>query len=339
MIEQHQRIVLPAPRVRSLCWHGDELVDWVGGGTRYFLDGSTVRGGVNFAYRFDAAAVSPSGRYVVIYERLGTKGIVWDAEAGRLLRELNRSFYHAHAYEYPVALLALPDGREIVAHCPDEYNRLQLDDLATGERLSGRETKSPDFFHSRLSISPSGAWLLSAGWVWHPFDSLCLYRIADVLARPEALDDWHGWGESVPTHDGPVSSAAFLEPDLLLMSSAKDGDNLGNEDPDALCLRPGTVAVYNLAERRYISIGPLEDEAGTLMPLGADHVIGFYDHPKLIHLPTGRVLHRWPDLKTGHQNSSILLGQQDPLPPLALDPTRRRFAVADDETITVVIFR
>jgi hypothetical protein len=52
-------------------------------------------------------------------------------------------------------LLALPDGREIVAHCPEDYNRLQLDDLATGERLSGRETKSPDFF-TRACHQPFG---------------------------------------------------------------------------------------------------------------------------------------------------------------------------------------
>jgi hypothetical protein len=52
-----------------------------------------------------------------------------------------------------------------------------------------------------------------------------------VLARPEALDDWHGWGESVPTHDGPVSSAAFLEPDLLLLSSAKERRQFGQRGP------------------------------------------------------------------------------------------------------------
>jgi hypothetical protein len=67
---------IPAQGIRSLVWHGDALVDWVAGGKCYQLDGTVIPRHVNYAYRFDAACLSPSGRYAVIYERLGTKGLV-----------------------------------------------------------------------------------------------------------------------------------------------------------------------------------------------------------------------------------------------------------------------
>ncbi|TGU36522.1 hypothetical protein EN795_36765, partial [bacterium M00.F.Ca.ET.152.01.1.1] len=65
-----------ATGIKSLCWRGDELVDWVGGGRSFAADGTERDPSVNYAYRFDAATASPDGRYAVIYERLGTKGLL-----------------------------------------------------------------------------------------------------------------------------------------------------------------------------------------------------------------------------------------------------------------------
>jgi hypothetical protein len=54
--------------------------------------------------------MSPSGEFAVIYTRLGTKGLV--LHRGKIIREINRSFYHADVYEYPIGLAALKNGRE-----------------------------------------------------------------------------------------------------------------------------------------------------------------------------------------------------------------------------------
>src|SRR5262245_16140267 len=108
-------ITAPHRSVRSLVWRGDELVDWVAGGRAFLLDGSTRERAVGYSYRFDAATASPSGRDAVIYERLGTKGLL--LREGNIVRELNRSFYHANVYEYPVCLFNLSSGREVIAHC------------------------------------------------------------------------------------------------------------------------------------------------------------------------------------------------------------------------------
>src|SRR5882672_5196828 len=157
-----------ATGIRSLCWRGDELVDWVGGGRAFALDGSERRARINDAYRFDAATASADGRFAVIYERLGTEALL--LHDGKILRQLNRDFYRAYAFEYPVVLFNEPGGRLLLAHCPTSYCRIELEDAETGQPLVvSTERKPTDFFHSRLQASPQGKRVLSAGWVWSPW--------------------------------------------------------------------------------------------------------------------------------------------------------------------------
>ncbi|MFE4633331.1 hypothetical protein ACFRJ1_08100 [Streptomyces sp. NPDC056773] len=137
---------------RSLRWDGEELVDAVGGFRRWTPDGAEHSGGFRYAHEYDRAAHSPSGRWTVIYTERGTKALLLDGE--RIARELSRSRYQAKAYDYPVALGTLPDGREVLVHCPDEYNVLQIEDAATGERLTAVAREPRDFFHSRLASKP-----------------------------------------------------------------------------------------------------------------------------------------------------------------------------------------
>ena len=89
-----------------MAWDGDELVDWVGGGTRYSLDGSATRARVNWAYDFDRATTLPNSDWAIIYKELGTKALV--LRAGEFVRELNRSFYEAHVLRLPCVPSAGP---------------------------------------------------------------------------------------------------------------------------------------------------------------------------------------------------------------------------------------
>jgi hypothetical protein len=82
----------------------------------------------------------------------------------------------------------------------------------------------------------------------------------------------------------------------------------------------------------------LDEPPGRMMPLGRDHVVAFYRHPRLISLRTGRVLHSFSDLPTGLQAGPIARGITERLPPIALDTDHHRFAVAVDKAITVVTF-
>ena len=331
-MQEIRRFVIPVKNVRSLCWQQDTLVDWVGGGDQYNLDGTTHRAYINWAYRFDRAIVSPGGLIQVLYEAGGTKGIV--LKDGKFVREINRSFYHAHVYEYPVALLVLPNGRVALVHCPEEYNKLEIEDAESGERLTGRKSEPIDFFHSRFSVSGDGKYLMSAGWIWHPLDAVMIYDVAQILAKPECLDretDWDLVASMTEIHD-----AAFAKNDTAIFASAdvyKEENEEEEERSDSL-LRPDQLGHYSLSEKRFLTIASIEEPLGTLMPTG-DYVVGFYEHPKLMEVATGKIVARWPDLKTGSQNSSIN-NRLDKVPPLALDSANGRFAVAGADQITII---
>jgi hypothetical protein len=140
-------VAIAAQRVQSLAWQEDHLIDWAGRHVIFHSNGTSERVYTSYGRCFDSAAVSPSGECAVIYERLGTKGLI--IRNGQLLREINRSYYCSDVYEYPVALFALPDGREVIAHCPDEYCKIEIEELISGKRLTQRANKPQDFFHSR----------------------------------------------------------------------------------------------------------------------------------------------------------------------------------------------
>lgn len=334
MLNQTQ-FIPTSPSPQSLCWHGDELVDWVAGGARYTLDGKETPSGMLLGYRFDSAVESPDGRFVVVYEALGTAGLL--LKDGRILRELHRSSYHADSFEYPVALTTLPSGRTLLAHCPDEYCKLELEDADTGQRLTERANDPVDFFHSRLQFSRDGRYLVSAGWLWHPLDAVWLVDVQRAIEDPSSLDrndlpDFVEWGVE-------ISAAVFGERDTLLVTSR---DEFPDELSDALKGPPSSaggppgarISRYSIGDRRMVQTAPLSEPLGTLMDAGP-HAVGFYGSPKLIDLGTGEVVARWPELSSGEQVSSIRTGARV-LPPLALDPVRRRFALGTPAGIQVV---
>lgn len=321
MAAEYDEIRIRAADVRSLHWQGDHLVDWVAGERRFFLDGTIENSRVIWSYRFDSVVVSRSGRFVAPYEKLGTKALL--LEDGKLLRELNRSFYHADAYEYPIAFLTLPDGSEAIAHCPQDYCRLDFENAATGECLTDHSDRKPtDFFHSRLNVSPHGRWLASAGWVWHPIDLVTTFCVSSALENPNLLDQ----GTGCP-FDADVQSVSFLEDDRLLAS-------LGNEGPGSSFTKTA-LAILDIGQRTIVRATTLPSPAGSIIPFGNGMVLCLYEHPRLRRISDGNVVLEWPHLPTGKQTSSII-HHLDPIPPIAKHPNKPMFAVADNKNITVV---
>jgi hypothetical protein len=320
--------VLPATGIKSLVWRNGKLMDWVRGDVEYGLDGCKRGPTVSYAYRFDAAIVSPSGTFVALYERLGTKGII---VGPKVFREINRSFYHAHVYEYPILLFSLADGREALAHCPDSYCELRIEDPATGTRWSapgGGRLQS--MFHSRLMANAAGNRILSAGWVWSPADVVRVFDLTPTVDGSLALEVC----DECCNQGAEASSAVFNSAGQVIVASSKEAEDFLEGEPGER-LKPGMIGVYDLDKQKLVSLAVLEDEAGTLMPVGTKYVIGFFGHPKLIEIATGRVLCRWPELITGQQASSIMWHKPLP-PPVALDPSSGRFAVADEKQISVM---
>jgi len=271
------------------------------------------------SFLFDRAVASPSGKYMVLVATFGTKAII--LREGRVHRELNRSYYFAESYEYPLTVFALPDGRECVAHCPDEYCRLEIDALDTGERLTARQGGSPDFFHSRLQTTTDGRYLLSAGWIWHPLDVMKVFDLAKAVRDASELDregEPFEWG-------GEVHSVAILDDRRALITTEPlDGEGAGITSLGIVDLDTGRVG------SRVKLTGPV----GAMMPFGADRVVAFYDHPRVLSLVTGECIREWPDISTGKQIGCM--GAQSRSPAIAFDGDHRRFAVAASDHIAVV---
>jgi hypothetical protein len=296
---------IDADGVKSLVWRDGALVDWVGG-NRVFPPHGDGTSNMSWCFRFDAAEAGPQG-WACIHERRGTKGAL--LRGGECVREIDRSFDMSEDFDFPVAF-GEQSGRVLLAHCPKGCYRLAIEDAATGEQLASGFTE--EHYHSRLSFSPDGKRILSAGWVWHPVQMVVVYDVADgqLLYESDAL------------------GAAWLTGDRL-----------------ALALDDGRInaPVYSIATVDLVSkkTGPkwqLAEPAGTMMAIDQDHVICFYRHPKLVDLRTGEVVQAWPEVFTGTQIDSIQDGDPPP-PPLALDPANRRFAVADATGITSITLR
>lgn len=262
-MEEISRIILPVGNGQSLSpqslhWQDNELIDWLDGGTRYGLDGSHTDSDVNFAYRFDQAHVSPDGQYVALVERLGTKGLL--LKDRRILREINRTFYFAHRYGHSFIFLPLPGERTGIAHCPNRYYELEIEDVETGERIATPNINSlhGGLFHSRLSISPDGRFLASAGWQWHPLKEALLLDVRSALERPNAIaESTSAFGAGVVL----VNMAVFIANDSLVLTTMNhfDDDELPPEDADLLQLKE--IGVYDMPSRKFRSKAPLEEDA------------------------------------------------------------------------------
>ena len=330
----HRLISVSKGKVASLVWHGDELIDHLGAGGRIWtVDGTERPIRVGWGYKFDRAIASPSGHYTALLHTLGTKGVL--LRDGKFVRELNRSFYHADAYEYPAEFIRLADGREVLVHCPDEYNRLEIEDAESGERLSSRTTKSPDFFHSRLAASADGTHLLSAGWYWHPRGELNVYSVDAALRDPSHLDGVGLVGPPKPWA-AEVLAAAFLPDNSVVIEGEPTEERYDEGEEDAELLDKGELGRWSLSEGRWLSRVRVDEIIGTMVGVDAC-VLGLYGHPKLVDVSTGQVVERWPEIRSGKQTSPIIWHQKedDLAPPIALDRARGRIAISQADGIHV----
>ena len=313
---------MKTPTLRSLAFAGDHLIDWLGG-VLIGPDGRAAEFGTGYTYRLDSA--TGLDQVGVIYEALGTKGTLvrfngqlaspqYRPRGIDLVREIDRSYYHAENYAFAVALVRLPDGRDAIAHCPREYNVLELE-LLDGTPLTSREQASDDFFHSRLQVSANGRWLISNGWVWHPWTTVQVYDVARALDEPIHLSGRGIDFDPTQLWDWQIEGATFVGDRLVVAA---------NDEVSAFGVFPLTA---DQASARVIKV---EERLGTtLMAWDDEHVACLDAVPRIVDLRSGETVARWPDLNGGlglYQPSRQLSWPTRPW--VAIDHQRRRFAIA-----------
>jgi hypothetical protein len=270
----------------TLNWTGDYLVDWKNGRKVFFPIGHNDRPLITYylAFSFDSAISSSDGVYSFLYKKLGTKGLL--LKNGEILREINRSYYHAHVYEYPAAFAKLKDGRDILIHCPKDYNRLEFEEVETGVLLTDHSDREPgDFFHSRLEVSPDHKTLLSKGWVWHPYDFVEVFDIEECIENPKALDQ----SRIKPEVCTEISSASFINNELVLIGGSHDAEPFHDDFPDQL--QNGQIGIWNL-KTNIVSdiITPECTLGGSLIAIDNTFAWELYENPKIINYKTGKII-------------------------------------------------
>lgn len=317
-------VEIPWPNAASLVWDGDEICDPTTG-QRGDLTGASTSGRWFIGYPFDRAVGVrvDNVHWAAVFGNRGTKAVL--LKNGAVHRELNRSFYCAEAYDYPIALGIDRAERAVIFHCPNSFDRLEIEDAETGQTFDSLKSREMEF-HSRLALSPDGRVLVDAGWFWHPWCGAAVFELA------YADDGAFRFPKSaVFSAKNEIESAGFLGNTHLIVSSASD---YFGKDPESGGLRPNQFGLWSFRMREWELRTDLSEPLGVFMPW-KDWVVSLLDHPKLVEIATGRIVHRWNEIYSGKQRGPIELGDPPP-PPLALDPLRGRFAVADSKKVTIV---
>ena len=321
----HQTTIKTHPP-KSIVWQGDLLVDWVSGGIKYHLDGTIDDSHRRFAYRFDTAKNSNDGQWTVIYERLGTKGIL--LKNGEFVRQINRSYYQAHVYEFPITFLELEDGSHAIVHCPKDYCQLDIQEAASGTFLTDKPDRKPeDNFFSRLESK--GTYLLSAGWVWHPYEVLNVYNVSDVLENPDLLDT-EGIG---PNFSAEISSARFYGNKQVVIATIRTEE--GEEENDSHDIIANRIAYYDLEERAISKEIRLDFPFGNAIAINDDYVLDLFEFPKVINMNTGKIEQQFEDIDSGSQNSPII-SHLTHFPAIAIHPDQLKIAIVTPNGIEVL---
>ncbi|AKT41186.1 hypothetical protein [Chondromyces crocatus] len=319
-----------ADALRSLAWAGDDLVDWIGG-RRIRMDGCVERFGTGYTYRFDA--VVGLGEVGVMFEACGTKGRVVRSNGALAsaqfvplgieeLREIDRSFYCAENVAFPVCVFTLPDGRSALAHAPRSYNELEIE-LLDGTPLTRRQGTCDDVFHARLSVSPDGRWLLSNGWVWHPWTVAQVYDVARALTEPTHLSG-PGLALDFGASFKGEAEAAVISGDRLIVSGSAECPML---------------SVVELPSGKLQAAHPLRVSLGTqLVAWGRDHVLALDGEVRVVALADGEVVTTLDADTRGSSRPAIPTAPPKP-PYIAIDPVRPRLAIgrATGEIVTFTL--
>ena len=310
----------------ALDWVGDKLVDWTSNRTFYSKSGEEFS--LNkylFGERFNGVKSLKDGEFVVLYERLGTKGLL--LKNGELVREINRSYYCSTVYEYPVELIIYKEEIYLI-HCPEHFNEIQIEEFESGKRLLKQNADElEDVFYSRLEVSPSGKYLLSSGWVWHPFDILSIFRFDNVIETKTLSKDIYDkfW-------TAEITSARFITDEKILVTSGFEESLSDVEEGDLI---PGKFGVYNIETNSYETLFDHVEPMGNVYPINEELAWDIYKYPKIVNLKTGKVIDREKSIDSGEQNSSII-HHLDNLPHISFSEDRRQVAIGRGREIVIL---
>ena len=319
-----KRYTIKTNGIGTIDWFQGKIVDWKCAGQLYSLDGECKQiAYYHLGYTFDASITSSDGKYAFLYQRLGTKGLL--LKEGKILREINRSYYHADTYEYPAAFFTF-SNKTYLTHCPKEYCRLDFEDVETGEIVTDIQKRNPsDVFHSRLSISLDGKYLMSCGWLWHPLEIVQLFNIKECFEAPISLDN----SKLAAEFGTEINSADFIDDDSILLGSSNEESFDDNDQFPA-----SHMTIWNFKKNEISTPVKNCGEFGNLFVINKKYAWDMYKFPKLINITTGEIEAECKEVDSGIQNSSIYHTVKQ-RPQIRFDKSTGKIAVMNGMAIEV----
>ena len=315
--------------LQTIDWFNGNIIDWVSAGQQYSLDGTQKQlAKYHYAFSFDGSITSQDGQYVFIYKRLGTKGIL--LKNGEMIREINRTYYHAETYEFPAVFITF-DNKTYLVHCPINYCQLDFENVETGEIVTNIPGRQPsDIFHSRFSISPDNKYLMVCGWAWHPVDTVELFDIAECFKNPLLLDKSFLY----PDFGTEINSASFIDNERILIAST-DEEPFDDEVPPILPQKH--IAIWNFTTNELSKPVKIDGEFGNLIAINDKQAWDMFKFPKIINIQTGKIESKLEEINSGLQTSSIMYGDIEKSPQICFDRQTSQIAIRIDNTMIEVL--
>ena len=321
-----ERKTITAGFLETICWLDDAIVDWASAGELYTLDGKKKQlGHDSYGFGFDGSIVSSDGQYAFIYKKLDTKGLL--LKNGELLREINRSYYCADAYEYPAAFVTIK-GTTYLIHCPLKYCRLDFENVENGELVTDIPGRNPsDVFHSRLEINAANTFLMSKGWFWHPLDVVEVFSLDECIKNPLLLDE----STLTPNVGVEVCTASFIDDSKILIGASGEAF-----DDENLNLPLKHIAIWNITSNEVTNAVEVNGGFGNLYSINDRFAWDTYKFPKIIDIETGEIVDTEESVYSGEQNSSIIGHDSLKYPQIVFNSQTKQLAIKGNEKIEVL---
>ena len=282
--------------IETLCWSNNILTDWANCGTQYHPDLTvtelnSIRYGNGF---FNSSITSDDGKYVVLYQKFGTKGII--LKNGLIIREINRSFYYANDCEYPVCIFSI-NNRTILAHCPINYNEIVFEDIESGVNLIDfNDSESSDFFHCNFETNDDNTFLISKGWYWHPVFSIKLYNLNEIFNNKKFVEYENVFLEL----KADICGASFIDNQNILLGI--NSLNLNKE-----IINNCKVTIFNIVNNSFSEFKNLNFEIGKdVFVINEMLAWDFYKSPKIFNYKNGDLVKIFDDIFTGYENCNYI---------------------------------
>jgi hypothetical protein len=321
------RYTIKTNYLKTIDWLNGRIIDWCSAGEEYSLDGQKQQRAKYHYGSFNSSITSRDGQYAFVYKRLGTKGLL--LKNGEILREINRTYNCAEVYEFPAAFFVL-DHVTYLVHCPINYCQLDFENVETGEIVTNILGRNPsDVFHSRLTISPDGKYLMVCGWVWHPLERVELFDIAACLENPLLLDN----SSLNPDFGNEINSASFIDNERILIAASDEGTFDEETHP---VLPQKHIAVWNFLSNDLSVPVKVSGDFGNLFAINDKQAWDMYNYPKIINIQTGEIESKIEGINSGLQRSSVF-SDVTKSPQICFDRQSGQIAVRIDSTTIEVL--